>query len=115
MQICIRSKYRSYIFWIKEDNSSVADIVILPLTDKYEYIYKFSNKLMKENFKVDIVYLDKFKQLIKYADRKNIPFALIIGDDEYEKNIAILKNMKTGNQIEVSIDSIIEEYNNCLK
>jgi len=100
---------------IKEDNSSVADIVILPLTDKYEYIYKFSNKLMKENFKVDIVYLDKFKQLIKYADRKNIPFALIIGDDEYEKNIAILKNMKTGNQIDVSIDSIIEEYNNCLK
>ena len=100
---------------IKEDNFSVADIVILPLTEHYDYIYNFSNKLMKENIRVDIVYLEKFKQLIKYADRKNIPFALIIGDDEYEKNIAILKNMKTGNQVEVSIDSIIEEYNNCLK
>ncbi len=100
---------------IKEDNSSVADIVILPLTEHYDYVYSFSNKLMKENLRVDVVYLDKFKQLIKYADKKNIPFALIIGDDEYKKNIAILKNMKTGDQIEVSLDSIIEEYSKCIK
>jgi len=100
---------------VKEDNCSVADIVILPLTEHYDYVYSFSNKLMKTNLTVDIVYLDKFKQLIKYADRKNIPFALIIGDDEYKNNIAILKNMKTGEQTLVSIDSIIEEYNKCLK
>lgn len=100
---------------IEKSNSSVADIVILPLTQQYEYIYSFSNQLKKENLRIDIVYLEKFKQLIKYADRKNIPFALIIGDDEYEKNIAVLKNMKTGVQIEVSLDSVIEEYKNFLK
>ena len=100
---------------IEKCNFSVADIVILPLTQQYEYIYSFSNQLKKENLRVDIVYLEKFKQLIKYADRKNIPFALIIGDDEYEKNIAVLKNMKTGVQIEVSLDSVIEEYKNFLK
>ena len=96
---------------IKEEENSVADITILPLTENYKYIYKFSNLLRQNNFRIDIVYLEKFKQLMKYADRQKTPFVLIIGDSEIEKNIAILKNMKTGEQREITIDNILEEYN----
>lgn len=96
---------------IKTEESSVADITVLPMTTNYAYIYKYVNTLKKNNITVDMAFLDKFKQLIKYADRQKSPFALIIGDDEVEKGIALLKNMVTGEQKEVTLNNIVSEYN----
>lgn len=96
---------------IKTEESSVADITVLPMTTNYAYIYKYVNALKKNNITVDMAFLGKFKQLIKYADRQKSPFALIIGDDEVEKGIALLKNMVTGEQKEVTLDNIVSEYN----
>ena len=96
---------------IKTEESSVADITVLPMTTNYAYIYKYVNTLKKNNITVDMAFLDKFKQLIRYADRQKSPFALIIGDDEVEKGIALLKNMVTGEQKEVTLDNIVSEYN----
>lgn len=96
---------------IKTEESSVADITVLPMTTNYAYIYKYVNALKKNNITVDVAFLGKFKQLIKYADRQKSPFALIIGDDEVEKGIALLKNMVTGEQKEVTLDNIVSEYN----
>ena len=62
------------------------------------------------NNHVDVVFLDKFKQLIRYADRQNTPFVIIIGDDEVEKGTAILKDMRTGKQTEVTIDNVLDVY-----
>lgn len=96
---------------IKSEESSVADITVLPMTTNYAYIYKYVNTLKKNNITVDMAFLDKFKQLIRYADRQKSPFALIIGDDEVDKGIALLKNMVTGEQKEVTLDNIVSEYN----
>ena len=95
---------------IKIDNNSVADITFLPMTENYEYVYKYVNKLRSKNIKIDVVFLDKFKQLIRYADRQNTPFVIIIGDDEVEKGTAILKDMRTGKQTEVTIDNVLDVY-----
>lgn len=95
---------------IKIDNNSVADITVLPMTENYEYVYKYVNKLRSKNIKIDVVFLDKFKQLIRYADRQNTPFVIIIGDDEVEKETAILKDMRTGKQTEVTIDNVLDVY-----
>ena len=101
---------------INEDNNSVSDLVVLPMTDNLEYIYKFTNELRKNNIKIDICYLEKgFKHLMKYANKQNAPFVLIVGDNEIEKGVAILKNMKTGEQFDINIDSIINDYNKVLK
>lgn len=95
---------------IKTDTVSVADITILPLTDNLEYIYKYANELRNNGIKVDIIYLDKIKQSIRYADRQKTPFVLIIGDEEIHNNIAILKNMKTGEQEELQLKDLISTY-----
>lgn len=95
---------------IKFDNSSVADVTVLPMTENYEYVYKFVNELRNKNIKVDVVFLDKFKQLMRYADRQKTPYVIIIGDDEIEKGIAILKDMKTGEQIEITINNMLNLY-----
>lgn len=95
---------------LKTQNSSVADIVILPMTDNYEYVYNFSRLLRENGVIVDIAYLDKFKQLIKYGDKQNVPYVLIIGEDEVSSNTAVLKNMETGEQTTISIDNLIDTY-----
>ena len=83
------------------------------MTNNYSYIYNVANMLRKNNIKTDICYLNgKFKQLIRYADKQNVSSVIIIGDNEIEKNIVLLKNMETGNQKEISINNVdnIKEY-----
>ena len=96
---------------IKTTDSSVADITILPMTENYEYVYKFSNLLKRFGVRVDTAFLGKFKQLMRYADKQKTPYVLIIGDDEISKGVAVLKDMFTGLQTEVTLENIIEIYN----
>lgn len=49
----------------------------------------------------------KLKKQLDYADRKNIPFVVLIGSDEIQSGLLTLKNMKTGEQQKVSVDDII--------
>lgn len=46
------------------------------------------------------------KQL-KYADKKGIPFVLVIGEDEVKSSKVSLKDMQTGQTILVSIDELV--------
>lgn len=50
---------------------------------------------------------DKLEKQFKYADKKGIPFALIIGQDELDKNVITVKNLKTREQQTISLDEVI--------
>ena len=52
------------------------------------------------------------KSQMKYADKLGFAFAVVIGDNEIETNKAILRNMKTGEQKNVSLDSILNRLKN---
>jgi histidyl-tRNA synthetase len=54
----------------------------------------------------------KMEKQLKYADQKNIPYAVIIGPEEVEKNVVMLRNLKTREQKQVSIEALIEEIQN---
>lgn len=49
------------------------------------------------------------KAQMKYADKLNVGYTAILGDEEIEKNLLILRNMKSGEQEEVSIDELGEK------
>jgi histidyl-tRNA synthetase len=49
----------------------------------------------------------KLKKQLDYADRKNIPYVILIGSKEMETGKLAVKNMKTGQQSELTIDEII--------
>lgn len=51
----------------------------------------------------------KMKKQFNYADKKNIPYVLIAGSEEFEQGKFNLKNMKSGEQVWVSITQIIEK------
>jgi histidyl-tRNA synthetase len=50
--------------------------------------------------------LDKLKKQLNYADKKKIPYAIIIGSEEIASGNLTLKNLETGQQTTLSIDEI---------
>ena len=93
---------------IKVDEASSSDIMILPMCDNYGYIYEVNNILKGLNLSVNVCYLDKgFKSKMKYANKMNNKYVIIIGEDEVEKNIITLKNMIDGSQTEIDKDDLV--------
>jgi histidyl-tRNA synthetase len=52
----------------------------------------------------------KMDKQFKYADKKNIPFAIIIGSKELATATAVVKNLKTGEQQNLPLVSLIEFF-----
>lgn len=55
------------------------------------------------------------KAQMKYADKMDFSYIIVIGDDEIESNKGVLKNMKTGEQKDVSLDSIVDRLSGQVK
>ena len=54
----------------------------------------------------------KLKKQLNYADKKNIPFVLMVGTEEIADKKYTLKDMKAGTQNQLSIEDIINELSN---
>lgn len=50
----------------------------------------------------------KFDKQMKYANRREIPFIILPGDEEKEKQLISLKNFKTGHQQMISLEEVIQ-------
>lgn len=68
-------------------------------------------KTLRENGIKAELYPDKTKldKQFKYADKRGIPFMIIIGEEEIQKRIYNLKNLHSGEQISVSLEELIEK------
>jgi histidyl-tRNA synthetase len=53
--------------------------------------------------------MGKMKKQMEYANRRGIPYVVIIGSNELERGVATLKNMQSGEQQEVSFDELVEQ------
>ena len=92
------------------EDTSITDMLIVPFCEDYEYIFKVYNFLRKNNIKVDICYLDKgFKQKMKYANKINAKYVILIGEDEINENVVTLKDMISGEQEKLTIDKLLEK------
>ncbi|MFL5811583.1 MAG: histidine--tRNA ligase, partial [Flavisolibacter sp.] len=48
----------------------------------------------------------KFDRQFKYAEKKNIPYAILIGSKEVEQKTALVKDLRKGEQIPVTFDNL---------
>lgn len=55
---------------------------------------------------------DKLDKQFKYADRKGIPYALVIGEDEVKNNTVTLKNLSTREQVTLPVSEAISSLKN---
>jgi histidyl-tRNA synthetase len=49
----------------------------------------------------------KFEKQFRYADRKNIPYAVVIGTKEMEHDTCTLKHLRTGAQESIGVDELL--------
>ena len=97
---------------IKEDKKSIAQILVMSMDNDNKEAIDVSTKLRNEGIVTEVYLEDKKpKAKIKYADKLNIPYLLIIGEEERESKEYTLKNMATGEQKKLKVEEIIAEIN----
>jgi histidyl-tRNA synthetase len=72
---------------------------------------QLANTLRDNNISCEI-YPEKVKidKQFKYADKKQIPYAIIIGTKEIENNTCMVKDLKKGEQVEIAFDTLTNYF-----
>lgn len=94
---------------IDDNKKSISKVLVISMLDNNDRALEVGSILRKEGINTD-VYLEKkkIKAKFKYADKLNVPYVTVIGEEEEKNGTVTLKNMETGNQEEVNIDKLIE-------
>ena len=92
---------------VQATKKSIADVLIIPMLEDLSVPICLANKLRNNGVKTEI-YLNrkKLKAKFKYADKLEIPYVIIIGEDEIRANQCKVKNMATGEEKEVPFEEI---------
>lgn len=73
---------------------------------------KILQNLRRNNIKADMDLVNRnLSKQLEYADSLNIPYVVIIGKKELDKNIVKIRNMKNGSETEVKLENLISELN----
>lgn len=92
---------------IKADKKSISDVLIIPMVEDLKVPISIATKLRNNGIKTEIFLNNKkLKAKFKYADKLEIPYVIVIGEDEIAKNKFKLKDMKIGEEKEINIEDI---------
>jgi len=84
------------------------DFYFVTLGEKLtEKVYEAASILRRRNFAVEFDYLNRSaKAQMREANKLNARFVIFFGGDEYSSGFLSLKNMKTGEQKQIPMDSL---------
>lgn len=79
--------------------------------DLFPYSQKLAQKLRKRNINTDLYPdpTDKLEKQLKYADRKGIPYVVILGPQESKENTVTLKDLRNKKQDTVGFEDLIKK------
>ncbi|MBU5439071.1 histidine--tRNA ligase [Tissierella sp. MSJ-40] len=97
---------------IKAMENSLTKVLIIPMENYIEKAVEAATILRKEGINTQIYIEDsKVGKKFNYADKLNIPYVIVIGQEEVESNNYSFRNMSTGEQRII----VMEEILSCLK
>lgn len=93
---------------INMEKTSLTDVLVIPMKGFEAEGVKVVNDLRNEGIYAG-VYLDsgKIGKKFNYADKLNIPYVIVVGEEEVKNKSYQLKKMKTGEQESFTIEEII--------
>ena len=99
---------------LKEEQKAISKVLVVSMTENTNTALEIGTKIRQAGINAD-VYMEnkKIKAKFKYADKLGIPYVAIIGEEEEKNGTVSLKNMETGEQEEVSVETAIEILKNC--
>ena len=69
--------------------------------------FELAQQLRAVNIRCEIYHeAGKFDRQFKYAEKKKIPFVIIIGEEEIKRNTCKIKNISTGEQKEIPLNEL---------
>ncbi len=91
--------------------ATASSTVLITHLDEPSFAYglKIAQSLREKEIASEI-YPDqaKIKKQMEYADKKKIPFVIVIGSEEVKTGVLTLKKMETGEQLKLSLQEIID-------
>ena len=94
---------------ISVQNQSIADVLVISMDSKFEECAQTASVLRKEGIKVQVDFENKkITKKFKYADKLNVKFVIVIGEEEVKNKVITLKNMLTGEQNSLKIEDAIK-------
>ena len=92
---------------IKAEKKSIAEVLVVPMVQDLTVPIQIATDLRKKGISTEVYLNDKkLKTKMKYADKLEIPYVIVVGEDEINSGIVKIKNMKTGEERETSIQNI---------
>ena len=95
-----------------EETMISAKVLICHLDEACQHYALKTVQALREKGIASEVYpdLSKLKKQLEYADRKKVPFTIVIGSDEMKSGLLTFKNMKTGEQHQLTLSEIISKF-----
>jgi histidyl-tRNA synthetase len=96
-----------------EEKKTTAQVYVVPISEgKIERkSIEIANELRDNGINVQVDLMKKgISKNLKFANYYNIPYVIIIGEDEVSKGVYQFKNMITGEQEELSVEGIIAKF-----
>ena len=94
-----------------EETTSTTTLMFVNFGEKEEiHCLSLLAEIRKSGIKAEL-FPDKvkIKKQMNYANKKNVEFVALVGEDEMKNGLITLKNMKTGVQSQITLDELIEE------
>ena len=90
-------------------NKKSVDVYVIPMTDDKSFSFSLVYLLRTLGLSVETDYLNrKLANNFKYAEKLNAKYAVVIGEDEIEKEYFTVKNMKTREEEKVSKNEFLK-------
>lgn len=88
---------------------ALTDIFIIPMGTEIQCL-KIAQDLRNAGYKVEVeMKSKKMKKALDYANNENIPYVLILGEDELNNNCITLKDMNSKTQEQVTLESLMKK------
>lgn len=96
-----------YVILKNEEKFSLVDYYIIPMNSEIECL-ELASKMRDKGKRVLIEMNNrKIKKSFDYANKENIPYVIVIGENEIKENKITIKNMNEGSQEMIDIDEFL--------
>lgn len=93
-----------------DEEKSLYDLLIIPMDTNKESL-KLANSLREKDIKVLIeMNKRKVKKVLESANKNNIPYVIILGENEIKENTLEIKDMNNSTNIKVELNDIEKMY-----
>lgn len=96
---------------LKTGSSTPTRVLILPMMDDLGPSLELATQLRQNGIATEVSFVEgKMKKRLGYADKLGIPYAIFVGENEIAKGLFTLKDLRTGEQVELSTEEIIKKF-----